>query len=344
MENSGIDFFKIENHFKETEHIPSIPVFENHRKEVPMFTIAIPTYKRADYLKEALESAINQATDIPYEIIVVDNNPERNDETELLMAKYAYNQHVSYYKNAENIGLVSNWNRLYLLSHTEWVIMLHDDDILLPDFIEFHYKILNYLPDSSVIYPSYYNSKSQKHIKSNTRYKKLSLNDFIFGNIIGPPLGMIFRQRDFITLGGFSQNSYPSIDEEIYLRAIYANLNCYKIISSSKAMYRIEVNVSMKPQTIIGFIGNGQKVSNLILQTKKGLSKILYKEALKTNSVIQLNKFINMTNIASPELKRHLLELKRYESKISKILYVFLNVWERAVYRFKCSNLKSAKQ
>ncbi len=88
MVDNTTDFFKIKNHFKETEHISSIPIFENKLQEIPKFTIAIPTYKRSVYLREALDSAINQIDSVPYEIIVVDNNPERNDETELCMMHY----------------------------------------------------------------------------------------------------------------------------------------------------------------------------------------------------------------------------------------------------------------
>lgn len=36
-------------------------------------------------IKDALISALTQKCDITYEVIVVDNNPERNDETEELL-------------------------------------------------------------------------------------------------------------------------------------------------------------------------------------------------------------------------------------------------------------------
>jgi glycosyltransferase involved in cell wall biosynthesis len=38
-------------------------------------TIAIPTFKRAKFLKEAVDSAINQVRYTDYDIIVVANKP-----------------------------------------------------------------------------------------------------------------------------------------------------------------------------------------------------------------------------------------------------------------------------
>lgn len=65
----------------------------------------------------------------------MDNNPERGCETEKLMMSYSNNPMISYYKNADNLGMVGNWNRLFTLAKGKYVVMLHDDDLLLPTFL-----------------------------------------------------------------------------------------------------------------------------------------------------------------------------------------------------------------
>ena len=35
----------------------------------------------------------------------------------------------------KNIGMIGNWNRLYTLARGEWVVMLHDDDLLYNDYL-----------------------------------------------------------------------------------------------------------------------------------------------------------------------------------------------------------------
>ena len=55
-----IDIFKIVDNITPLRDIESIRVFKNKLDHTPFFTIAIPTYKRAGLLKEAIDSALNQ--------------------------------------------------------------------------------------------------------------------------------------------------------------------------------------------------------------------------------------------------------------------------------------------
>lgn len=245
MENPGIDFFKIENHFKETEHIPSIPIFENHRKEVPMFTIAIPTYKRADYLKEALDSAINQATDIPYEIIVVDNNPERNDETELLMETYRHIPNLRYYKNSKNIGMTGNWNRLFTLAKTNWVIMLHDDDMLSPYFIKVINDIIATISDVDIIQTGKVKDKTQlSTVLNHYRISQIHLRNLKWYFKGGAPTGCALKKDTIFQLGGFNEAFFPNQDYCFF--SLAASQAKIMYVANKLTYYRWEINVSQK--------------------------------------------------------------------------------------------------
>ena len=81
-------------------------------------TIAIPTFKRPDLLKIALDSALNQINFDDYCVIVVDNNPIRNCETEKLIESYE-NHNFIYVKNKINIGMCNNWNRCIEISNSK---------------------------------------------------------------------------------------------------------------------------------------------------------------------------------------------------------------------------------
>lgn len=120
--------------YQQIIHIPSTPI-KIERVENAKITIAIPTYKRAILLREAIDSCLQQKTNIPFNILIVDNDPQRNCETEELIASYV-SKNISYYKNTENLGPTGNWNKLFELADTEFVTMLHDDDLLEEDYIE----------------------------------------------------------------------------------------------------------------------------------------------------------------------------------------------------------------
>lgn len=94
-------------------------------------------------LEEALLSAINQnSVNFDYEIIVVDNEPYKNGGTETsnLMEKYKDIPNFIYYRNEENLGMFGNWNRCIELARGEWVTLLHDDDLLIPNYLKMFIK------------------------------------------------------------------------------------------------------------------------------------------------------------------------------------------------------------
>ena len=145
MEN----IFKKVNDIASVSKIPSIKILgcKFSKNNAPYFTIAIPTFKRISTLSESIESALKQVGFDNYNIIVCDNNPERNDETELFMSKYAHESKLSYYKHTENLGMAGNWNKCALLSEAEHIILLHDDDILSPYALNTFYEILKGIKD-----------------------------------------------------------------------------------------------------------------------------------------------------------------------------------------------------
>lgn len=96
----------------------------------------IPTYQRPQLLAQALKSAQNQT--VPqevYDILVVDNDPIANTETQQLVERL-HSSNLRYVKNEQNLGGYGNWNRGFILAETEWICLLHDDDLLLPFCVE----------------------------------------------------------------------------------------------------------------------------------------------------------------------------------------------------------------
>jgi glycosyltransferase involved in cell wall biosynthesis len=99
----------------------------------PLVTVAIPTYNRSDgYLREALASALAQQYE-PLEIVVVDN--ASTDATGEYVASVA-DHRVRYVRNATNLGVNGNFNACLEHARGAYVLLLHDDDHIDPDFVE----------------------------------------------------------------------------------------------------------------------------------------------------------------------------------------------------------------
>ncbi len=254
------------NHCAKYEHISSTLIFGNKGNN-PFITIAIPTYRRTSTLRATLESAMQQKGRTDYEIIVVDNNPERNDETEKLMTRYKTVSNLRYYKNAMNLGMTGNWNRLYELAQGQWITMLHDDDTLSPYFVNIMSGIINNAGSNALIFPTYTSDEKHHWERSHeVNLQNINIWHFIKQNPIGPPIGMTIHRDKIFELGGFDEDYYPSADNNFYLRALLHGMSLTRIISSPTAFYRWGINESLNPETLKGFSRQRKRHWETIIQ------------------------------------------------------------------------------
>ena len=99
----------------------------------PLVSIGIPTYNRADgYLKDCIESTIKQ-TYPAIEIIVSDNFS--SDNTPDLVGNID-DDRIRYFRQQKNIGANNNFNFCLNQAKGDYFLLLHDDDLIDPDFIE----------------------------------------------------------------------------------------------------------------------------------------------------------------------------------------------------------------
>ena len=274
------------DNMQETAQTPSFCIKSFGDYNIPQYTIAIPTFNRVDLLKLAIDSAVNQDDFSDYEILVVDNNPERDDATELLMREYKSNDRIAYYKNSKNLGMTGNWNKLYLLARTEWVVMLHDDDMLYPDFMKRMNKVVENDKEAACIFSCYNSIDDETGLqperqKCPTKIMTLKEADYLTGCHLHAPLGMTCKRDIVIELGGFNPDYYPSLDFHFHVKMAHFHtvrwLRGYPI-----ATYRWLVNASQKEETLWGWLDKDSKIKRLILKNNKGLvSSRLFEMYLK---------------------------------------------------------------
>jgi glycosyltransferase involved in cell wall biosynthesis len=104
------------------------------RVRAPRLSICIPTYERLGYLREAVASAQAQ-TIADIEIVISDDG---NSEKLAAWARGAAldDPRISYFKNAERLGLAANWEACARRARGEYVTLMGDDDRLRPTFAE----------------------------------------------------------------------------------------------------------------------------------------------------------------------------------------------------------------
>ena len=117
-----------------------------HKNE--LVSIVIPAYK-ATYLKETIESALQQ-TYSNIEVIVV-NDKSPYDISSIVRS--FNDRRIRYYENEENIGgkdLVAQWNRCLSYAKGEYFCLLCDDDIYTPTFVEEMLRLAEKYPNCNV--------------------------------------------------------------------------------------------------------------------------------------------------------------------------------------------------
>jgi glycosyltransferase involved in cell wall biosynthesis len=103
-----------------------------NRTALPRVTIAIPTYNRAG---KTLPATLRSALDQTYpntEIIVSDNCS--TDDTESVVRQFGSS--IEYVRQSQNLGLNGNLNQCIERASGDYVLLLHDDDLIDPDFVE----------------------------------------------------------------------------------------------------------------------------------------------------------------------------------------------------------------
>ncbi|WP_248799501.1 glycosyltransferase family 2 protein [Pseudomonas sp. MWU13-2105] len=99
-----------------------------------MITTVIPTYKRPEMLKRAIESALAQNVE-DLKVCVYDNFSK--DGTKEMVLEYCrQDSRVVYVERPENIGAAKNIEYALRAVDTEYYTLLSDDDFLLPGFYE----------------------------------------------------------------------------------------------------------------------------------------------------------------------------------------------------------------
>jgi glucosyl-dolichyl phosphate glucuronosyltransferase len=116
---------------------------------LPLITIAICTYNRAEYLRDTLHDLAAQAADLKsYEIIVINNNS--SDHTVDVCRTFAAENGTHLFKavNEEQQGLSHARNRAAAEAGSEFILYI-DDDVRLPaDFVSTALGYMEKYPDA----------------------------------------------------------------------------------------------------------------------------------------------------------------------------------------------------
>lgn len=113
----------------------------------PLVTIGLPVYNRERFVRQSIESLLNQ-TFRDFQLIISDN--ASTDSTGKICEEYARKDpRVRYFRNAENIGNPRNFNRVFSLSQSPYLKWSTSDDYWAPTMVEKALEIME--ADRSIV-------------------------------------------------------------------------------------------------------------------------------------------------------------------------------------------------
>lgn len=205
----------------------------------PSISICIPTYNRAKYLKEAIDSTLKQDYD-NYEVIVaVDGS---TDETMEILESYSNDKLKYFYK--EHSFAPDTRNQALLHAKGEFIIWLGDDDILNEKTLQVYVEYINKYPDVDIFYPNLWLFNEDNPELDKWRYKDFynKMDETAAYLIKGQPIpdgASILRKKIYDEVGNYDVNCIVSHDYEFYARVFVTKRYNVKHVDKFLSKYRV---------------------------------------------------------------------------------------------------------
>lgn len=115
-------------------------------------SICIPTYNRAILLSNCLNSIVlnKNTSNLDFEVCVSDNCS--TDFTEQVVSNAQKDLNIKYQKNSQNMGMTNNFLKVVEMAEGEFIWLIGDDDLFLPNSIESLFNLFKKYPSTDFFY------------------------------------------------------------------------------------------------------------------------------------------------------------------------------------------------
>lgn len=197
---------------------------DNMRGNV-FFSVMICCYNSEKYLRETIDSVINQ-TYKNWEIVAI--NDGSTDKTEKILLEYKSKGVPITYFRQKNQGFAAARNKAMELSNGEWIAIIDHDDICLPKRLEIQASHIRENPSTKLFFANtvHFNDEGTEIRCQFDQFNpcELSLtkgkainNLLAFGCFIDTE-AVIFNKKAALSIGGFDTSYKSAVDYDFFLR------------------------------------------------------------------------------------------------------------------------------
>lgn len=209
----------------------------------PKLSVVMPVYNAAPYLREAIESVLNQ-TFSDFEFIIIDDGSK--DESAAIINSYsdARIQHITHEKNQ---GLIATLNEGVELAKAPYVARMDPDDISKSTrlekqyaYLSTHAKVVAVGTDATVISTDGRKLYEQVTIQNNEALQLILAVacPFVHGSVM-------FRKTVVEAVGGYRKEAYTAEDYDLWVRLAKDG----ELANLKESLYRYRYNPAGESQT-----------------------------------------------------------------------------------------------
>lgn len=181
-------------------------------------SVIIPTYKRPQLLRNALESLTKQSHP-SFDVIIVNDSPDYREQYLSIVRDFSSRLNISFLSNTYNQGAPLSRNKGAFFSSSNYIAFLDDDDEWLPDKLQIQYELITKNPLLDFVF-------SNSFIYSQTSGETCLFNESpvttffpeILGRCFVPSPTPLISKRIFLLVNGFD-STFPSCqDWDLWVR------------------------------------------------------------------------------------------------------------------------------
>lgn len=207
-----------------------------------LVSVIIPSYNRADYIDETIESVLAQ-TYSSIEIIVIDDGS--TDNTREIVAKYEPRVRYVWQENAERGAARNHGLRL---AKGEFIAFLDSDDVWLPNKVQKDIEVFNSQPNVGFVYSDIQIIEAQGNLRRVIKRKGFSghVTSHLLGKNFVSVGAHLMRTQILRDVGGFREERQLSCSEDYETWVRISTKTQFVHLPLATAKIRVHPNNSVK--------------------------------------------------------------------------------------------------
>jgi glycosyltransferase involved in cell wall biosynthesis len=215
-----------------------------NRSPRPYLSVCIPVLNGENYLAEAIESVVNQASP-KWELCISDNCS--HDKTHEICNQFRDCSQIRYSRSDVKLTGPQNWDRVLRMAEGQWLTVLGHDDLLLPSAIDTLASSVFEHPENRIVISQPINIDQDgtplprqhgplENFAQLTSVPRSQFLDKLVKGMVFSPTGLFYNKSLLNEFGGFATELRGCVDWEFLMRVLAGS--DVTVVPQAMAKYR----------------------------------------------------------------------------------------------------------